>query len=102
MDKTNSNKRSSRYLEDASFLKLRSLNIGYTWKLPQWSIESLRLYFSAENLFTITKYSGVDPELPASNLRDNSGARFASRSMNAGPAVYPSVRRFSLGLNINF
>lgn len=99
---TNSNKRSSRYLEDASFLKLRSLNIGYTWKLPQWSIESLRLYFSAENLFTITKYSGVDPELPASNLRDNSGARFASRSMNAGPAVYPSVRRFSLGLNINF
>ncbi|MDR2811392.1 MAG: TonB-dependent receptor, partial [Tannerellaceae bacterium] len=61
---SNANKVSSRYLEDAGYLKLRSLSVGYNLRLPQWKIQYLRLSFSAENLFTITNYSGVDPEIP--------------------------------------
>ena len=60
---------------------------------PDWGIRNLRVSLSAENLFCITKYSGVDPELPASG---------GSVMGSTGPGVYPSVRRFSLGLNLSF
>jgi TonB-dependent starch-binding outer membrane protein SusC len=56
----------SYYLEDASFLKLRSLILGYTLpadKLQRFGIDKVRLYVQGANLFTITKYTGMDPEL---------------------------------------
>lgn len=87
------NKASSRYLENSSFLKLRSLQIGYNIPVKVRGIQNLRVSLTGENLFTITKYSGVDPELPAS-----SGSVMGS----AGPAVYPSVQRFMLGINATF
>lgn len=88
------NKASSRYLEKSDFLKLRSLTLGYQIPTPEkWGIASLRVSLSAENLFCITKYSGVDPELPASE-----GTVMGS----TGPGVYPSVRRYSLGVNLGF
>lgn len=88
------NKASSRYLENSDYLKLRSLTLGYSIPTPQnWGIRNLRVSLSAENLFCITKYSGVDPELPASG---------GSVMGSTGPGVYPSVRRFSLGLNLSF
>lgn len=87
------NKASSRYLENSDYLKLRSLTLGYTIPTPSnWGIRTLRVSLSAENLFCITKYSGVDPELPASD------GRVMGTTM---PGVYPSVRRFSLGLNVS-
>ena len=52
----------------------------------------MRLYLSAENLFTLTNYSGVDPELPASD---------GSVMGTAGASVYPSVRKFIFGINLN-
>ena len=85
-------KASSRYLENSSFFKLRSLALGYNFSLPQLKVQNLRLYLNAENLFTITKYSGVDPELPASD-----GAVMGT----TGPGVYPPVRRFVIGLNLS-
>ena len=85
-------KASSRYLENSSFFKLRSLALGYNFALPQLKVQNLRLYLNAENLFTITKYSGVDPELPASD-----GAVMGT----TGPGVYPPVRRFVIGLNLS-
>jgi len=88
------NSASSRYLEDSDYLKLRSLTLGYNFKLPQYGIQNLRIFFNGENLFTITDYSGVDPEIPASD----EGAVMGS----AGPAVYPSVRKFMFGLNLTF
>jgi TonB-linked SusC/RagA family outer membrane protein len=88
------NAASSRYLEDSDYLKLRSLTLGYNFKLPRYGIQNLRLFFNGENLFTITDYSGVDPEIPASD----EGAVMGS----AGPAVYPSVRKFMFGLNLTF
>lgn len=87
------NKASSRYLENSDYLKLRSLTLGYTIPTPSnWHVRNLRVSLSAENIFCITKYSGVDPELPASG-----GTVMGS----TGPGVYPSVRRFSLGLNLS-
>jgi TonB-linked SusC/RagA family outer membrane protein len=53
----------SRYVEDASFLRLRQLTLGYSFKqLAAWHIQSLRVYASATNLFLITPYTGADPE----------------------------------------
>lgn len=90
---SNSNKASTRHLEDNDFLKLRSLTIGYNLQLPQYYIQNMRIFFAGENLFTITGYSGVDPELPASN---------GTVVNTTGASVYPSTRKFMFGLNLTF
>ena len=87
------NSPSSRYLEDSDYLKLRSLSLGYNFNLKQYGIQNLRVSLSGENLFTLTDYSGVDPEIPASS---------GSVMGTAGASVYPTVRRFMLGLNVTF
>ncbi|WP_299396660.1 TonB-dependent receptor [uncultured Gelidibacter sp.] len=87
------NATSTRYLEKNDFLKLRSLSLGYNIDLSQYKVDNLRVTLSGENLFVITDYSGVDPEIPSSN-----GAVLGS----TGPGVYPSTRRFMLGLNVSF
>lgn len=89
----NSNKASTRYLEDSDYLKLRTLTVGYNLALPKYFIQNMRIFFTGENLFTITGYSGVDPELPASD-----GKVLGS----TGPSVYPSTRKFMFGLNLTF
>lgn len=89
----NSNKASTRYLEDGDFLKLRTLTLGYNLSLPKYYIQNMRIFFTGENLFTLTGYSGVDPELPANN-----GSVLGS----TGPSVYPSVRKFMFGINLTF
>lgn len=89
---------SSRYLEDNDYLKLRSLTLGYNFKLPEWGIQNLRVYFTGENLFTITDYSGVDPEVPADLNPDKNRSVMGT----AGVSVYPSVRKFMFGLNLTF
>ena len=67
------NKPSSRYLEDASYVKLRSLRIGYNFPASLaekiW-VKNASIYIMGENLFTITKFSGVDPEVGAYGSRD--------------------------------
>lgn len=64
-NKSNSNKASTRYLEDGDYLKLRSLSIGYNLNLSKYYIQNMRIYFTAENVFTLTGFSGIDPEVPA-------------------------------------
>lgn len=90
---SNANKVSSRYLEDAGYLKLRSLSIGYNFNLEQWKIQNLRLSFTAENLFTITDYSGVDPEI---SVYEGSVVGVTT------PSSYPITRKFMLGVNLTF
>lgn len=100
---SNSNKASTRYLESADFLKLRSVTLGYNFDLKSQIVKALRVYVSGENLFCITDYSGVDPELPAAdNGRDASGERSTALSISTGAGVYPSVRKFMLGVNVTF
>ncbi len=90
---SNANKVSSRFLEDGDYLKLRNLTVGYNMAFPKWHISNLRLYFSAENVFTITDYSGVDPEIAVNNdTRAVTGATM--------PSAYPVTQKFMFGLNI--
>ncbi|HET6995603.1 MAG TPA: SusC/RagA family TonB-linked outer membrane protein [Chitinophagaceae bacterium] len=90
---------SSYYLENGSFLKCKALTIGYT--LPQtvlrrFGMDKLRIYAQALNLFTITKYTGLDPELVGSNLQDN-------RSFGIDFGNYPANQRgFNFGVNLTF
>lgn len=90
---------SSRYLESSDFLKMRSLTIGYNFSLPKYGLQNARVYFSGENLFTITDYSGVDPELPAGT--DSTTGNYTVLG-TAGASVYPSVRKFMIGLDLTF
>ena len=93
-NQSGSQKASTRYLENSDFLKLRSLTIGYNLSLPQYYIQNMRIFFAGENLFTITGYSGVDPEIPAKDGTTVIGS--------VGPSVYPSTRKFMFGLNLTF
>ncbi len=87
---------SNRVHEDGSFLKIKSINLGYTVKadkLKQIGVQNLRIYVVGQNLFTFTKYTGFDPEV---NSYGND-AQFGF-DMNA----YPQVKSYTLGLNIGF
>jgi hypothetical protein len=90
---------SSYYMEDGSFLKCKSLMLGYTipqTKLKRFGIDRLRVYVQALNLFTITKYTGLDPELVGSNLGDN-------RSFGIDFGNYPANQKgFNFGVNLSF
>ena len=87
----------SRWLEDGSFVKLRNLTIGYS--IPRVIINSIgisnaRIYFSGQNLFTITNYTGFDPELSSSGNSDT------QIGMDLSP--YPSAKIYTIGLDIKF
>lgn len=98
-NKSNSNKASTRYLEDGDYLKLRSLSIGYNLDLSKYYIQNMRIYFTAENVFTVTKFSGIDPEVPA-YYDDTTGTYKAIGT--AGANLYPSTRKFMFGINLTF
>lgn len=89
-NKSNSNSVSSRYLEDGSYLRLRNLTIGYNIPIRKY-ISKLRIYASGENLFVVSDFSGIDPEVPP--LNNGSGLGVAT-------SVYPQTRKFMFGLNI--
>jgi TonB-linked SusC/RagA family outer membrane protein len=81
---------SDRFLEDGSFLRCKNLSVGYTFK-PK-GIQNMRAYISANNLFTITKYTGFDPEVGSFG---NSNTQFGVDNI-----VYPMQRSFLFGLQI--
>jgi TonB-linked SusC/RagA family outer membrane protein len=93
-NQNNGNSASSRFIESNDFLRLRSLNLGYTINLPKWKIKNARLFFAGENLFTITNYSGVDPEIPVLGS--------GGTSSSAGPSIYPMTKKYTFGLNLSF
>ncbi len=92
----NANGSSDRWVEDGSFLRLRNVELGYS--LPQKligkaSISNARLYVSAQNLFTITNYSGLDPDVVGANANLEPGVDNGN---------YPSSRIISFGLSVGF
>lgn len=90
-----------RWLEDGSYVRLKSIDVGYTFP-KQWTqkakIENLRLYVSMENLYTLTKYSGYTPDLGESGTTGVSYNVF-SRGIDQGR--YPVPRTFSFGIQVN-
>ena len=95
---------STRFLENGSYLRLKNVMLGYT--IPSGSLQSLtkgvvssfRIYVAAQNIFTITDYSGFDPEVGnrtpfGNNVALTNGIDFA---------VYPQPKSFNVGIQVNF
>jgi iron complex outermembrane receptor protein len=87
----------SYYVENATFVKLDNISIGYNFKLPEkWLLTSARVYFTGQNLFYITGYTGVDPE-----------PRYAYEGNVLAPGIEPlnswvTTRTFTFGINLTF
>lgn len=87
---------SDRWIEDGSYLRIRNVELGYS--LPKSISDRLRLtnarlYVSAQNLFTFTKYKGLDPDIVGANVNLEPGVDNGN---------YPSSRILSVGINIGF
>ena len=93
----------SAFVEDASFLRLRSARISYTcprkWFGPNSHIGSIKFYIAGENLFVLTRYSGYDPE-----VYSNQGSSSMSNILTSGfdYGCFPRPRTFTAGINILF
>ncbi len=83
------------FLQDATFLKLQNLTLGYTLPMKKYTqhVENIKIYFTGHNLFTWTKYDGLNPEV---NITGWEGG------IEKKGDVYPQTRTFTLGLQLNF
>lgn len=90
-----------RWLEDASYLRLKTVTVGYT--LPKSisskvGMKNIRAYFTASNVFTLTKYTGLDPEVNTNSSRSMGGSNFPTPGVDNN--AYPMARTYTIGLNI--
>jgi len=96
---SNSGAINSWYVENGSYLRLKSLNIGYSISpamLKKIGVDRLRIYVQGANLFTITKYTGLDPELSGSNLSDQT-------NFGIDLGNYPANQKnYNVGINLTF
>lgn len=91
-DNTGQTTWSSHYVEDGSFLKISNITLSYNFKPSFDWMKSAKIYVTGQNLFTFTKYTGVDPEVSLNGLAPGI----------AWDEYYPSTRTFILGVNLNF
>lgn len=101
---TNNKIPSSRFLQDGSYLRMKNLQIGYSIpekNINRFHIKSLRIYLTGQNLWTLTKFTGLDPEMHTS---DNINSEKYHGDVAAGIdwGTYPSARSYIIGLNLNF
>ncbi|MDR3061960.1 MAG: SusC/RagA family TonB-linked outer membrane protein, partial [Dysgonamonadaceae bacterium] len=85
---------SSYYLEKGDYLKISNMTLGYNFDTKKFSqfVSALRLYISADNLYTFTKYSGIDPELASNGFTTGIDNR----------TFYPRTRTFTFGVSLSF
>ena len=94
VDNNNNTRASDRYIEDGSFVKIKDIQLGYTFSsklVKKAKIDRLRLYAQVKNAYTFTKYSGYDPEI--------SGGIFDT-GIDRG--IYPQARTWSMGIDVKF
>ncbi|MBR1521334.1 MAG: TonB-dependent receptor [Bacteroidaceae bacterium] len=95
---------STRYMENASFLKIQNITVGYDfnklWKNSPFG--QLRLYFQAQNLLTFTGYSGVDPEIASNGSTAATGFSNYGWASGIDVGLYPTPRTYLIGVNIKF
>jgi len=99
--KPNNTKPSTRFLEDGSYTRLKTVQLGYhlpTSFLQKISIQSFRIYFLANNLLTFTKYPGLDPEMTTSDNSSSEGDKAAGIDWG----TYPTAVSYNLGLQVTF
>ncbi|MFA6127504.1 MAG: TonB-dependent receptor [Bacteroidales bacterium] len=99
--KSNNARPSTRFLEDGSYMRLKNLQLGYTIPsetLAKIGLKQLRIYASGTNLLTLTKYSGLDPEMTVSDNSKGEGDRAAGIDWG----TYPSAMTIMFGIDITF
>lgn len=96
-DRNNNAAYSTLYVEDGSFLRLKYLTLGYTFdnSLFNSRLSKLRVYVTAQNLLTFTKYTGFDPEV-------GSYGSFSNNMYGIDYGIYPQAKSFVFGVNLNF
>jgi TonB-linked SusC/RagA family outer membrane protein len=95
----------SFYVEDGSYLRAKNLQIGYTvpYKVIQkLKLSNLRVYVQAQNLFTLTKYSGADPDLGLISGSSTDQTSGSDQHLGVDYSGFPTPRQFLLGLNLSF
>ena len=95
VDSNNNNRASDRYIEDGSYLRIKNIQVGYTFPellTDVWGFDEVRAYFQVKNALTLTDYSGYDPEISVGGVL-NTGIDYGT---------YPQPRIWSMGLNIKF
>jgi TonB-linked SusC/RagA family outer membrane protein len=96
-DPQGNNRFSTRWIEDGSYVRLKNVTLGYNFPTSlskRASIQNLRLYVTAQNLITWTKYLGYDPEVSADP--------FSSTAFGRDYGVYPQARTYTVGINATF
>ncbi|RKD88293.1 TonB-dependent receptor [Mangrovibacterium diazotrophicum] len=87
---------SSRWVEDGTYVRLKTISLGYSlpkrW-ISKYGVDKFRFYVSAQNLFTITDYSGYNPDVSYNNSNTKLGLDYGS---------YPNAKSVTLGFNLNF
>jgi hypothetical protein len=99
--KSNNARPSSRFLEDGSYLRLKNMQLGYTIPanvLKMAGFSQVRAFVSGTNLFTLTKYPGLDPEMTVSDNSKNEG----DRASGIDWGTYPSAMTIMFGIDITF
>ncbi len=92
---------STRFMEDGSFIRLKNISLGYNFSselLNRLKIRKARLYVSAQNLLTFTKYSGVDPEV----AYKSSGSTNSNINLGLDYGSYPNTVAYTFGINLGF
>lgn len=87
---------SDRYLEDGSYLRIKMIQLGYTLPamvMSKLGIRGVRVYVSGQNIYTFTRYTGLDPEIGMKNGTD-------PLDIGVDRGFYPSPRLYSIGLNV--
>jgi hypothetical protein len=96
----NQNDRTSdRFVESGNYLSLRNATLGYTIPAKVWGrsgVSDVRVYATGQNIFVITKYKGLNPELGYPNATDG------NRQRGVDVATYPEARSFVFGATLNF
>lgn len=90
---------SDRWIENASFLRMDNVSLGYTFKKFK-SVQNLKIYVAGNNLFVITKFSGLDPEINTAGAITNTG-RTNYNYINVQEST-PRTRSFTFGINASF
>jgi len=99
-----SSQRNSYYVEDGSFTRLRNLQVGYTvnpTNLKKLGLTRARFYIQGQNLLTLTKYSGLDPDVTISNITEGYNSQ-RDLSIGVDNGRYPLARTVILGVNLEF
>ncbi|WP_419802052.1 SusC/RagA family TonB-linked outer membrane protein [Mucilaginibacter sp.] len=98
---TNNKRPSTRFLENGSYLRLKNVQLGYTignQLVKRLKVSSVRVFLSAQNVFTITKYTGIDPEIYTNSNSSGDGVR----AVGIDWGTYPSARTLTAGISANF